>query len=67
MIVIEKSIIDNKLSKILKDSIKDIKNIDDLEKNIMLSVIDCDYIGFVTHRKKDTLHYYYVIEKILRL
>lgn len=67
MIVIEKSIIDNKLNKILKDNIKNIKNIDDLEKNIYLNVIDCDYIGIVSNRKKDTLHYYYVIEEILRL
>lgn len=49
MMIIEKSVIDTKLSKILNK--KEIKNIDDLEINIMENIINTDYIGFIIKKR----------------
>ena len=61
MIIIEKSIIDNKI--LLDD--KKIKNIDDLEKQIKMQILDNGYIGYVKS-KKNNIIYFYLIREIIK-
>lgn len=61
MIIIEKSIIDNK---IIFDE-KKIKNVDDLEKQIKTQIIDNSYIGY-TKSIKNNIIYYYLIKEIIK-
>jgi len=61
MIIIEKSIIDNKI--LLDD--KKIKNIDDLEKQIKTQIIDNEYIGYIKSIKNNII-YYYLIKEIIK-
>jgi hypothetical protein len=61
MIIIEKSIIDNK---ILFDD-KKIKNIDDLENQIKKQIFDNEYIGYIKSTNKNIV-YYYLIKEIIK-
>jgi hypothetical protein len=58
MIIIEKSIIDDKLN------YKTYKNIDDLEKHIMNNILNY-YIGYIVKQDKNIV-YFFGIEKIIR-
>ena len=60
MIIIEKSIIDDKIS------LKNIKNINDLESNIMKNILNNDYIGYVIKTKGD-INFYFLINKIIKI
>ena len=61
MIIIEKSIIDNK---IIFDE-KKIKNVEDLENQIKAQIIDNSYIGY-TKSIKNNIIYYYLIKEIIK-
>lgn len=61
MIIIEKYIIDNKIK------IDNIKNIEELEKNIMIKILDTNYIGYIKKKDKNNIYYYVLIEKIIRM
>jgi len=54
MIIIEKSIIDKKIK------LNNIKNNDELEKNIMKKTIENNYIGYIKH-KINNIYYYILI------
>jgi len=60
IIIIEKSILDNKIK------LDNIKNINELEKNIMKKTLDNNYIGYIKH-KINNIYYYILIEKIIRM
>lgn len=61
MIIIEKSIIDNKM---IFDE-KKINNNDDLEKQIKTQIIDNGYIGYIKSIKNNII-YYYLIKEIIK-
>ncbi len=60
MIIIEKSIIDDK---ILFDE-KKIKNIDNLEEEIQKQLNDKGYMGYVKSKKNNIIYYYLITEII---
>lgn len=64
MIIIEKSVIDYDI-KIEIDN--NIKNIEELEKYIMIKILDTNYIGYIKKKDNNSIYYFILIEKIIRM